>query len=63
MRTLVEPSPSSHCELCGGELRLELVEAVVLTPEFQKETFTCAACGHEQSFIVVKDEPSGPTQT
>lgn len=63
MRTLVEPSTSTHCEFCGGELRLKLVESVVLTPEFQKETFVCANCGHQQSLIVVKDEHSGPTQT
>ena len=27
MRTLVQPPPSSHCDLCGGELRLKRVEA------------------------------------
>ena len=26
MRTLVEPPPSSQCDLCGGELRLKLIE-------------------------------------
>ena len=63
MRTLVEPLPSNYCELCGGELRLKFVEAIVLTPEFQREIFICTNCGHQQSFIVVKDEHSGPTQT
>jgi hypothetical protein len=27
LRTLVQPPPSSHCDLCGGELRLKRVEA------------------------------------
>ena len=26
MRTLVEPPPTSRCDLCGGELRLKLIE-------------------------------------
>ena len=26
MRTLVQPPPSSQCDLCGGELRLKKVE-------------------------------------
>lgn len=61
MRTLVEPS-STHCEFCGGELRLILVEPVVLTPEFQEERFVCSNCGHQQSCVVVRDKLSGPTQ-
>jgi hypothetical protein len=27
MRTLVQPPPSSHCNLCGGELRLKKIES------------------------------------
>jgi hypothetical protein len=33
MRRLVEPLPSMHCELCGGELLLKRVEPVNLLLE------------------------------
>jgi len=53
MRNLVQPPPSVHCELCGGELRLKLIEASndpLLDSDV--EIFVCAKCGHEQSFVV-----------
>jgi len=30
MRTIVQPPPSTRCDLCGGELRLKLVESASL---------------------------------
>jgi C4-type Zn-finger protein len=63
MRPLVEPPPSTHCKSCGGELRLKCVESDLPTPAFQEEIFVCENCGYEQSFIVVIDEHSGPSQT
>ena len=52
MRTLVEPPPSSRCELCGGELRLKQVEVANRTLDLENEIFVCIKCGHEQSIEV-----------
>ena len=60
MRTLVEPPPSSRCELCGGELRLkviepanrELDEPAKRELDLDNEILVCVNCGHEQSNIV-----------
>jgi uncharacterized protein with PIN domain len=51
MRTLVEPPPSSRCDLCGGELRLKLIEAN-RTLDMENEISVCVKCGHEQSYTV-----------
>lgn len=55
MRTLVQPPPSLRCELCGGELRLKLIEPADPTFDLENEIFACANCGHEQSYIVTHD--------
>ena len=60
MRTLVEPPPTSRCDLCGGELRLKLVEPAnreLDEPakrelDLDNEILVCVNCGHEQSNIV-----------
>ena len=52
MRTLVQPPPSSHCDLCGGELRLKKIESANQTFDLEKEIFVCANCGHELSCTV-----------
>ena len=52
MRTLVEPPPSSCCELCGGELRLKQVESANSTLDLDNEIFVCVKCGHEQACTV-----------
>ena len=52
MRTLVQPPPSSHCDLCGGELRLKKIVSADQTFDFEKEIFVCVNCGHEQSYTV-----------
>jgi uncharacterized protein with PIN domain len=52
MRTLVEPPPSSRCELCGGELRLKRTEPVNRELDLEDEIFVCVKCGREQSYIV-----------
>ena len=52
MRTLVESPHSSHCELCGGELRLKQVESANRTLDLENEIFVCIKCGHEQSIEV-----------
>lgn len=55
MRTLVEPSPSSRCDLCGGELLLKLIESANRSLDFDNEIFVCAKCGREQSYTVRHD--------
>ncbi len=55
MRTLVQPPPSTHCDLCGGELRLKLVEPANRTLHLQNEIFVCAICDRELSCIVDHD--------
>ena len=49
MRPLVEPPPSSHCQLCGGELRLKLIEFAESALDLDREIFVCVKCGREQS--------------
>jgi len=55
MRTLVKPPPSSHCEKCGGELRLKQIEVADGGPDVEYDIFVCANCGHEQSLKVSHD--------
>ncbi len=52
MRTLVEPPPSSHCDVCGGELRLKQIESANRTLDLDNEIFVCAKCGREQVYTV-----------
>ena len=59
MRTLIQPPPSLHCDLCGGELRLKLIEPADATFDLENEVFVCANCGHEQSYAVAQD-PHAP---
>jgi hypothetical protein len=55
MRTLVEPAPASHCNQCGGELRLKLIVSAKSTLDSDNEVFVCARCSREQSFTVSHD--------
>ncbi len=55
MRALVQPPPSSHCDLCGGELRLKQIESANRTLNLDSEIFVCAECGREQSYTVSHD--------
>ena len=55
MRTLVEPPPSSRCDLCGGELRLKQIESVNRTLDLDNEIFVCVTCDREQSCTVNHD--------
>jgi hypothetical protein len=52
MRKLVQPPPSSRCEICGGELRLKLIELNNPPIDLDTEIFVCAKCGHEQPYVV-----------
>ena len=60
MRPLAQPPPTSRCDLCGGELRLKLVEPAnreLDEPakrelDLDNEILVCVNCGHEQSNIV-----------
>ncbi len=52
MRTLVEPPPSLHCEVCGGELRLKQIETANRTLDLDNEILVCIDCGHEQACTV-----------
>src|SRR5450631_4080048 len=47
MRTLVEPPPSSHCDRCGGELRLKQIESANCTLDLENEILVCIKCGVE----------------
>jgi hypothetical protein len=55
MRTIVQPPPSLHCDLCHGELRLKQLVPDGPVFEFDLEVFVCAKCGHEQSHRVSHD--------
>lgn len=55
MRTLVEPPPSSRCNLCGGELLFKLIESANHTLDLDNEIFVCVQCGREHSYIVRHD--------
>ena len=55
MRTLVEPPPSSHCDICGGELRLKQIESANRTLDLDNEIFICIKCGREQACTVSHD--------
>jgi uncharacterized protein with PIN domain len=55
MRTLVQPPPSSRCDLCGGELRLKQIECANRTLELDNEVFVCEKCGRERSYTVNHD--------
>ena len=59
MRTLVQPPPSMRCNLCGGELRLKLVEPANRTLNMENEIFVCTNCGRERSWIVEHDKHAG----
>ena len=48
--------PSTHCDLCGGELRLKLVEPANRTMDLENEIFVCVCCGREMSFVVNHDK-------
>jgi hypothetical protein len=52
MRNLVEPPPSSHCGLCGGELRLKQIESANRSLDLDNEIFVWIKCGREQSCMV-----------
>jgi hypothetical protein len=52
MRTLVEPPPSSRCDLCGAELRLKLIELANRALDLDRQIFVCAECGRERSCAV-----------
>ena len=55
MRTLVQPPPSLHCNLCHGELRLKLVEPGGPLCDLDTEIFVCAKCGHEYAYVASHD--------
>lgn len=52
MRPITTPPPSSHCEKCGGELRLKKIELADGGLGLDYEILVCVNCGHEQSLTV-----------
>jgi hypothetical protein len=52
MRTLVDPPPSSRCDLCSGELRLKQIELANRSLDLENEIIVCIKCGREQSYTV-----------
>lgn len=61
MRTLVQPPPSLHCDLCHGVLRLNRTDPDGPLFEFDTEILVCAKCGHEQSYRVSHDRYAAHT--
>ena len=55
MRTLVEPPPSSRCEVCGGELRLKQIESANHALDLDNEIFVCIKCSRERSCTVSRN--------
>jgi hypothetical protein len=55
MRTITKPPPSSHCDQCGGELRLKHIEVADRGLDLECEIFVCANCGREQSLTMSHD--------
>ncbi len=43
---------SSHCDFCGGELRLKKVESTNRELDWEDEVLVCVNCGHELSCTV-----------
>lgn len=60
MRTLVQPPPSMHCELCGGELRFKGIERDYPV-DTEVQIFVCEKCGHEHQHNLVHDRYSPRT--
>lgn len=63
MRPLVQPPPSTHCDRCGGELRLKRVESADRDFDLENEVFVCVKCGRELSCIVHHDKYVAHTTT
>ena len=55
MRSLVQPLPSTHCELCGGELLLKRIEPEDPASEIDIQIYVCVKCSHEHARRVVHD--------
>ena len=55
MRAIVQPPPSSHCDQCGGALRLKLIEAADRGLDLEYQIFVCANCGRELSLTANHD--------
>jgi hypothetical protein len=55
MRSFVQPLPSTHCELCGGELLLKRIESDDPNFEIDVQIYLCAKCSHEHARSVSHD--------
>ena len=60
MRNLVEPPPSTHCELCNGELLLKLIDPGNPIFDTELEIFVCTKCGHHQTYEATHDRYCAP---
>ena len=56
MRALVEPPPSTRCALCGGELRLKLIESANQILDLVNNIYVCAKCGREKTYTMVDNQ-------
>jgi len=61
MRALVEPPPSSRCNLCGGELLLKRIEVANRTLDLDNQIFVCANCGREHSRRLIHEPYTAQT--
>src|ERR1035441_4864001 len=52
MRTFIQPPPSSRCNQCGGELRLQQLKRANDTLDLDYQILVCAECGREHSCTV-----------
>jgi hypothetical protein len=57
----MQPPPSTHCDLCGGELLLKLVESANRALDLENEIFVCASWDREISFTVNHDRYAAHT--
>jgi DNA-directed RNA polymerase subunit RPC12/RpoP len=55
MRRLVDPSPSTKCELCGGNLLLKRLELDAPIIELDVALYVCEKCGREQAYMSSHD--------
>ena len=59
MRRLVDPPPSLHCEVCGGDLLLATIKPDDPGFDIEVQEFVCVKCGQKHSRKVMHDRYTG----
>jgi hypothetical protein len=55
MRNLVQPLPSMHCALCGGDLLFKRIDPVDPAFDIEVQIFVCAKCGKKHLRELIHD--------